>query len=230
MKKINEVQVLRVFTNQRGNLGNPVGIILDDKRKIKPRNRQRIASSLGFSESVFINNLRKADVSIYNPESEINFSGHAMVGIAYYINQVLKQNLKCIECHREKTLTWQEGECSWISLDVKNISHWNLEQYEDVSSVENFSSIVAKTKKHTMIWAWISKEDGTIRARTFAPDWGIPEDEANGSGSMQLALKLGCKLEINHGQGSIIYAKPLDNGFVAVGGMIKVDNSLQFYK
>jgi hypothetical protein len=61
-----------------------------------------------------------------------------------------------------------------------------------------------------------------IRARTFAPDWGVPEEEANGSGSMQLAHKLGRNLEILHGKGSIIRASVGSSG-IAIGGLVRQD-------
>lgn len=50
--------------------------------------------------------------------------------------------------------------------------------------------------------------------------FGIPEDEANGSGSMRLAATLGRKLTIHHGIGSVIYARPSTPGFAEVGGMV----------
>jgi predicted PhzF superfamily epimerase YddE/YHI9 len=59
-----------------------------------------------------------------------------------------------------------------------------------------------------------------IRARTFAADWGIPEDEANGSGAMRLASTLGKTLEIHHGKGSVIYARRANERFAEVGGRV----------
>ena len=61
---------------------------------------------------------------------------------------------------------------------------------------------------------------GLIRARTFAPDWGIPDDEANGSGAMKLAATLERSIEIIHGKGSVIYAKPWKADFADLGGRV----------
>lgn len=55
-------------------------------------------------------------------------------------------------------------------------------------------------------------------------DWGIPEDEANGSGSMKLAHMLNRELTVHHGKGSIVYAKPFDQYVAIVGGRVKVIN------
>ena len=76
--------------------------------------------------------------------------------------------------------------------------------------------------KHTVVWSWMDISRGLVRARTFAPDWGIPEDQANGSGSMLLASKLDRKLEIHHGDGSIIFAKPIDKVSAEVGGLVSI--------
>ena len=76
--------------------------------------------------------------------------------------------------------------------------------------------------KHTMIWAWMSGEAGLVRARTFSSDWGIPEDEANGSGVMKLALELERYLEVRHGQGSEIFVRLVAKSRCMVGGRVIV--------
>ena len=74
--------------------------------------------------------------------------------------------------------------------------------------------------EHTFVWAWVDEEKGIVRARTFASDWCIPEDEANGSGSMKLATMLNREITIIHGKGSVIYARPTNNHFAEVGGYV----------
>lgn len=73
---------------------------------------------------------------------------------------------------------------------------------------------------HVQLWCWIDKKKGLIRARTFAPDWGIPEDEANGSGCMRLAAVLGRDITVVHGKGSVIYARPSSPGYSEIGGLV----------
>jgi len=73
-----------------------------------------------------------------------------------------------------------------------------------------------------MVWAWIDEIKGAIRARTFANDWDIPEAEGNGSGSMLLAEKLKRSIEIKHGKGSVIFARPVSNNCVRIGGKIVI--------
>ena len=84
--------------------------------------------------------------------------------------------------------------------------------------VEQLPLADTATYKHTVVWAWQDQKSGIIRARTFAADWGIPEDQANGSGAMILAANFQRNLTIIHGEGSFIYAKPVDNNFAMVGG------------
>jgi predicted PhzF superfamily epimerase YddE/YHI9 len=203
--------VLRVFVNEKGEFGNPVGIIVDEKQKISPKERQNIATRLGFSEAVFVNNSKTGSVSIFNPQSEIDFAGHALVGAAFFLAP-----MDFLETRSGRFATWRENDLTWIRADLKNLPPWHLEHVVNVSSVDNF----ALPREHTMVWAWINQVKGIIRARTFAPDWGIPEDEANGSGSMQLAAMLERSLEIHHGKGSIIYAKSAEAGFADVGGRV----------
>ncbi len=214
-----KVHILRGFVNENKKYGNPVGIIVDEKNSIAVDDRQTIAANLGFSETVFINNLLKGDISIFNPIDEVEFAGHALVGASYFINRILNKPVNHLNCKGSQVRTWQENNLTWISASLTNTPPWNNKQLKNAHVVDNLS-IVEAPKEHTIVWAWIDQDKGIIRARTFAPDWGIPEDEANGSGSMQLAAKLARNLEIHHGKGSVIYTKPLRIGIVSVGGRV----------
>lgn len=216
-----KVHILRVFVDKEKRFGNPVGIVLDEKREIILADRQAVTTKIGFSESVFINDLGTGNLSIFNPQGEIGFAGHALVGTAFFINKVIGKPIDSLVCQGGKVLTWQKEGLTWIRVGLAGTPPWFHEQLQNALSVESLSIPQANSKKHTMVWAWANREKGIIRARTFAPDWGIQEDEANGSGSMQLAVKLGQKLEIHHGGGSIIYAKPAKTGFADVGGRVK---------
>ena len=50
-------------------------------------------------------------------------------------------------------------------------------------------------------WAWLDEAAGTVRARSFAPDFGIAEDEATGSAALGLAVRLDRELTIHQGKG-----------------------------
>ncbi|MBI3559346.1 PhzF family phenazine biosynthesis protein, partial [Candidatus Gottesmanbacteria bacterium] len=98
MGKNIEIHIVRVFINPDGKFGNPVGIILDEGRKINLQKRQKIATELGFSESVFINDKNAGRISIHNPQREILFAGHATLGTAWFINKLNDKPIESLEC------------------------------------------------------------------------------------------------------------------------------------
>src|SRR4029077_2917221 len=70
-----DVTVLRVFTDQDGNFGNPLGVV--DASTVDPSERQRIATQLGYSETIFIDlpdsGANTAQARIYTPATELPF-------------------------------------------------------------------------------------------------------------------------------------------------------------
>jgi len=218
-----KIHVVRVFVDQNGKFGNPVGIILDEGKKLDNNQRRQIATRLGYSESVFINSLATGNVSIFNPLEEISFAGHALVGTAWLTNKIAGKPLDSLECAGGLVKTWPEADCTWIRASLAMLPPWHYEQMKNPAEVDRLSSATTSSKSHTFMWAWLDENRGLVRARTFAPDWGIPEDEANGSGSMLLAASLGRRLKIRHGRGSVIYAQPRGPDFVDLGGRAAED-------
>lgn len=219
------MKVLRVFADENGWYGNPVGVVVDVKQAISKDERQKMASESGFSEVVFVNDLVERNISIYTPKREIPFAGHAIVGIAFFLNQELKHPVTEIFGIGGKIDTWQENNLTWVKCDVSILPKWKYEQLHDSTQVEALTSSSMSDKDHTVVWAWISEAKGLVRARTFAQDWGIPEDEANGSGSMQLAVNLRRELTLRHGKGSIIHARPShEDGMAEVGGRVIISD------
>lgn len=99
---------------------------------------------------------------------------------------------------------------------------WNYIQLKNYQAVEQISLEETKDWQHTMAWAWVDEAKGLIRARTFATDWDIPEAQGNGSGSMLLAARLGVPIEVKHGAGSVIFARPAPGGCADIDGRIDV--------
>jgi len=214
-----EVNIVFVFTGENGKFGSPVGIVLDENRKLNTIFRQKIAADLSLSETVFINNLNEPNISIFNPQREVAFAGHAVLGTVYLINKLLNTKIRTIKCGSETVAVFNKNGIYYIQAPLSIMPSWNHEQLDSASEVENLSEKICASKKHTYVWSWVNEKDGLIRARTFAPDWGISEDEANGSGSMLLSTKLNRSIRVLHGKGSVIYAKPINSGFVEVGGL-----------
>jgi len=214
------MKILRVFTNEDNNFGNPLGIVIDEENSLDKKERQQITIKSGFSEVVFINNINKRNISIYSPQGEIPFAGHAAVGTTYFLTQEYRIPVTRLIGVKDVVETWQKNGLTWVKGKLSITPPWNYEQLPTTSSIKNISLEQTLSKKHTVVWAWLDESKGIIQARTFASDWGIPEDEANGSGSMKLAAKLNRDLIIHHGKGSVIYARPLEFDFAAVGGRV----------
>jgi predicted PhzF superfamily epimerase YddE/YHI9 len=214
----NNVDTVYVFVNSEGKYGNPVGIVMDLEKNIPPARRLNISQSTGYSETVFINNTENADISIYNPQKEIPFAGHAMVGVSWYFRNKLGKNIKGIHCQKA-TINVTRNKYYWITAPISIMPPWNLVELQTAAEVEKYSLDHARKLDHTVIWSWLDKTQGIVRARTFATDWGIPEDEANGSGSILIASQLDRSLEIIHGKGSEIHVNPKSDDYVMLGGL-----------
>jgi PhzF family phenazine biosynthesis protein len=65
-----EVHVVRVFTDEQGRHGNPLGVVLDTPG-LDDNRRQAIATELNFSETVFVDDLEQAQLRIFTPAREI---------------------------------------------------------------------------------------------------------------------------------------------------------------
>jgi len=217
------MKTFRVFVDKEGKFGNPVGITVDIEGELSADERQRITKESGFSECVFIDDLENRSVSIYNPQREVKFAGHALVGTAYFLEKLLGGEVRRIVCKAGVVKARVEGDKTWINASLEGTPPWKFKELDEPEEVDDLTLGQKKDFEHTVFWAWVSKEENIVRARTFAPDWGIPEDEANGSGSMQLSVNLGRRLEIRHGKGSVIYSKPLNENMSEVGGRVLED-------
>jgi predicted PhzF superfamily epimerase YddE/YHI9 len=72
-------------------------------------------------------------------------------------------------------------------------------------------------------WAWEDEAAGRVRARVFAPRYGIAEDEATGAAAVRLVSQLGRPLVIRQGAGSLLRARPGPGGTAEVGGEVALD-------
>jgi len=220
-----EAHILRAFVNKEGKYGNPTGIVLDVHKILSSTQRQKIATQLHFTDTVFINNLNDVDVSFYNPQQETRFAGDALISTSYFLKHKLEKKIDVIRCKVGEVSTWTEGELIWIESSITGTAAWIHKQVKSVAEVNSITPEEAAQIEHTMVWAWEDESKGLIRSRTFLPDWGTLEDQGNGSGAMQLAKMLGRSIEINQGYGSIIFAQPSINTNAKVGGRVQIDTS-----
>jgi predicted PhzF superfamily epimerase YddE/YHI9 len=226
MSKEIEVNILRAFVNNEGKYGNPTGIILDLVQQLTAQERQAIATTLHYTDTVFINELDPVNISFFNPQQETKFAGDALISTSYFIKHVLGKNAQTIVCKGGQIKTWNKGGLTWIEAHIEGTPGWQHQQLDNAEVVDRITKEEASHYEHTMVWAWLDEAKGLIRSRTFLPDWGTLEDQGNGSGAMQLAIMLGRKIEIHQGKGSVIYAEPSNQNVAQVGGRVKIDQPI----
>ena len=78
------LHVLRVFCGEDGSSGNPLGVFLDGAEVPEAR-RQAVATDLGLSETVFVEDARRGALRIFTPAVELPFAGHPTVGSAWLL-------------------------------------------------------------------------------------------------------------------------------------------------
>lgn len=226
MQKDTSITTVRVFVNNQNQFGSPLGVVVDKDQMVSAEDRQKIATRLNYSETVFIDDVQKGVIQVFSPIRECPFSMYAAVGTAWYIKNKLNAQIDHLVSRNQKIdIQFQDGK-TWATSRVTILPNWNLAEYKTTKEIESFSVHEFKNKEHVLVWAWINAEKGLIRARTFAADWGIPEDEANGSGSMRLAALLQRDITVIHGKGSVIFAEYSDKKEVWIGGRCIVEASI----
>ncbi len=212
--------LLRVFIDENGNYGDAASIVIDEGRRITDVKRQEIAREFNTGETIFVNDLTAADISVVHSQGEIGFAGVGVVGTAWLLAKLRGKPTERIHSRDGDIAAWRVGDVTWARGSLAIMPPWNYKQLDDADAVERIKLEETKDWQHTMAWAWIDEAKGLIRARTFATDWDIPEAQGNGSGSMVLAAKLGREIEIKHGEGSVILAKPAPDGYADIGGRV----------
>lgn len=210
-----EVTVLRVFCGPDGSHGNPLGLVLDGP-SVPPGDRQALARHLGYSETVFVDEAARGRIAIFTPEVELPFAGHPTVGAAWLLERE-GHRLEALRPPAGRVAVRREDELTWVAARPEWCPPWELQQLDSVAEVEAHPLIGEGLH---YIWAWIDEDAGTVRARCFVPEVGVEEDEATGSAALPLCAELGRAIEVRQGRGSVICARPRDDGCVEVGGRV----------
>ncbi|MCX2932190.1 PhzF family phenazine biosynthesis protein [Mycobacterium sp. CVI_P3] len=219
-----DVSVLRVFTDSDGDFGNPLGVV--DAATVAASERQRIATELGYSETVFVdlpgNGSPTAHAHIFTPATELPFAGHPTVGAAWWLRELgtpihtLQVPAGIVQVSYDGVLTVVRARAEWSpefalhELDsVDDVLAADPDDYPD--DVEHY------------LWTWLDRDAGHIRSRMFATDLGVAEDEATGSAAARITDYLSRDLEITQGKGSQIYTTWSPEGWVLVAGRVVSD-------
>lgn len=214
------LHVLRVFVNEEGEWGNPLGVFLEGEQVAAP-DRQSVAAELGFSETVFVDDPAAGRLSIYTPRVELPFAGHPTVGAAWLLAregapaEVLRPPAGKVGVRYADDMTYVTAKPGWAPP-------FEHRQLGSPAAVRSLSPSAQKVNVYA--WAWIDESAGTIRARSFVPEAGIDEDEATGSAAIALCAQLDRPIVIHQGHGSVLLCRPLADGRVEVGGKVALDD------
>jgi predicted PhzF superfamily epimerase YddE/YHI9 len=217
------IEVIRVFTDDQGAFGNPLGVVLDGAAVPAPHQRQQLATKLGYSETIFFDDLDRGEVRIFTPTTELPFAGHPTVGAAWVLARELGRAPETLHTPGGAVPTWVDNDDVWVRGPLAAAPPWWHERLPTSQHVAELTGPLSPMQDATQLWAWQDEPAGVVRARVFAARYGIAEDEACGSASMRLAAALGRELTLHHGNGSIIHARPGPPGTAEIGGRVVCD-------
>ena len=219
------LHVLKVFVGESGAGGNPLGVFLDG-HEVPENERQRVAADLGFSETVFVDDAQRGALRIFTPATELPFAGHPLVGTAWLLARegfeapVLHPPAGVVPIRFDGDLTFISGRPEWAPL----YEHIELGSPAEVDALEGPPS----GHDSAGVWAWEDTEAGRVRARVFPVSIGIEEDEATGAHAVRLAARLGQRITIRQGRGSLILAEPRPDGSVEIGGRVELVEAREY--
>lgn len=220
------VSVVDVFTDAAGDYGNPLGIVWASPST--RRHEQQIAADLGFSETIFVDSVadRAATARIFTPSRELPFAGHPTVGLAAWLrssgDEVAEINVPAgsVRVRFDDERSFVTAYPAW----TPPFEFHRLDSPAEVQAVDPD----AYGRGLFYVWAWLDEAAGRLRARMFAPELGIREDEATGAAAVRLTAELGRDLEIVQGAGSLIHTHVRYLGQqVEVGGRVSEARTIE---
>jgi predicted PhzF superfamily epimerase YddE/YHI9 len=217
------LHVLRVFVNEEGEWGNPLGVFLDGEQ-VAESDRQSVAAELAFSETVFVDDPATGRLSIYTPQVELPFAGHPTVGAAWLLARE-RAPVEALLLPAGKVGVRYADAMTYVAARPEWAPRFEYRRLDSPTEVRGLSA--TSQAVNTYAWAWIDEPAGTIRARSFVPAAGIAEDEATGSAAIALCDRLGRPITVHQGHGSVLLCEPLAEGRVAVGGKVVLDEVRQ---
>jgi predicted PhzF superfamily epimerase YddE/YHI9 len=219
-----DVTVLRVFTDPDGNFGNPLGVV--DASTVPPTDRQRLATQLGYSETIFIDlpqpGSTTAHARIFTPATELPFAGHPTVGASWWLRdqgtpiRTLQVPAGIVQVSYDEDLTAISARSEWAPEFVIH----DLDSLDELAAAdpEDFDDGI----QH-YLWTWTDQSAGALRSRMFAPNLGVVEDEATGAAAVRITDYLSRDLTITQGKGSLIHTTWSPEGWVRVAGRVVSD-------
>jgi predicted PhzF superfamily epimerase YddE/YHI9 len=216
------VEVVRVFTDSAGRLGNKLGIARAGD--VADADRQALAARARYSEIVVVDDPENeiARVRIFTPAVELPFAGHPTVGTAWWFAEqgvpvrVLQVPAGPVAVELTKGLTWIKARGEWAP-------DFTFHQLGDLDELAALNADDFPDGSH-YLWVWTDESRGALRSRMFSPVMGIAEDEATGAAAVALTALLRRGLVITQGKGSQIFTEWDSDGWVRLGGRVVADS------
>jgi predicted PhzF superfamily epimerase YddE/YHI9 len=219
------LHVLRVFADEAGEHGNPLGVFLAGG-EVPEERRQAVAAELGYSETVFVEEAASGRCRIFTPGLELAFAGHPMVGTAWLLSRE-GHEVPCLRPPAGEVEVRIEGDLTFVAARAEWSPRWELIELPDASEVERISRPLGD-EELVYYWAWEDEAAGAVRSRCYSLEDGIGEDEATGSAAIMLCAALGRDVSIHQGEGSRLVARFLGEGRAEVGGRVVLDEVREF--
>ncbi|MFF0470680.1 PhzF family phenazine biosynthesis protein [Micromonospora zamorensis] len=187
------------------------------------QDRQAVATRLGFSETVFVDDANAGVVDIHTPSVRLPFAGHPLVGTSWLLSR-LAARPALLHPPAGPVPTWQDGEFTWIRGRARWAPGRLMQQYASAQEVEALPA-PPPGDGWLYAWAWQDRAAGRVRARGFPRRGdGIIEDEATGASAIVLTAELRRALDIMQGKGSQILTRPGPDDTVEVGGRVILED------
>lgn len=211
-----QLHVVRVFVGPDGTGGNLLGVFLDG-HLVPPERRLAVTSELGFSETVFVDDL-SGRLAIFVPAAEVPFAGHPLVGTAWLLAETGRP-LNVLRPPAGDVPTWHEADVTWIQARASLVDLPVLPHFVEYPAADEIDALPGQASEPWLYaWAWEDRSAGHLRSRSF-PTWaGIAEDEASGAAAVLMGERLQRAVTIRQGVGSEIVVRPGPNGAVEIGG------------
>ncbi|AYF78248.1 PhzF family phenazine biosynthesis protein [Nocardia yunnanensis] len=219
-----QIEVVRVFTDQAGRFGNPLGIVRH--AAVAGVDHQALAARVGYSETVVVDDPADGRVRmrIYTPAVELPFAGHPSVGTAWWLSDqrqpvhIIDVPAGPVEVTSTDGITWARARAEWTP-------DFEFHEFEDAAEIATLDPGDFPEGKH-YCWGWTNEPRGAIRSRMFAPAMGVAEDEATGAAAVRLTALLTRGLKITQGEGSQIFTEWDSDGWARVGGRVVADHPI----
>lgn len=208
-----------MFTDERGRLGNELGIVRSGPTTAG--REQELAAAIGYSETVFIEEIdtESTRIRIFTPTAELPFAGHPTVGAAWWLT-AQGVPLAGLDVPAGRVDTRADAAGATVVARSEWAPEFTWHELPDAAAVEALDPAATTEGAH---YFYAAGQGDAIRSRMFAPALGIAEDQATGAAAVALAARLGRPLDITQGLGCRIRATPLPGGLIELHGRVATD-------